>query len=222
MDEQYVKTLESVVKQMLCRLRDLPFHLVVESLSGRKVIPFDTQDSDDRQLLGLLKRVAQAAGESVNRNPIVRPRPNEVGNDIEPFVKQALRDLGHPAETPTCTSGQKKSTGYPDIETRDAAGRPFYIECKTYNKDNVGTTQRSFYLSPSEESKVTNDGHHFALSYEIYTDGRSGEGNIYKCRHWKILDLHGLLVDVKYEFNSDNARLYSGTLTLAEGSIQES
>ncbi|MDO8682563.1 MAG: hypothetical protein Q7N50_03680 [Armatimonadota bacterium] len=221
MDEQYVNQLELVVKQMLRPLRGLPFHLVIESLSGQKVIPFDISNPDDGQLLELLRKVAQAAGQSVNRNPIVRSRPNEVGNDIEPFVKQALRDLGHRAETPTCTSGQKKSTGYPDIETQDAVGRTCYIECKTYNIENVATTQRSFYLSPSEECKITHDGHHFVLSYEIFMDGRRGENNIYKCRHWKLLDLHGLLVDVKYEFNSDNARLYAGNLFLAEGDIQE-
>jgi len=52
--------------------------------------------------------------------------------------------------------------------------------------------------------------------------GREGNKNIYKCRHWKILSLESLSLDVKYEFNSDNKRLYSGvngTVLLAEGEV---
>lgn len=48
---------------------------------------------------------------------------------------------------------------------------------------------------------------------------REGENNIYKCKSWKILSLENLLVDVKYEFNSDNLRLYSENLVLAEQNL---
>jgi len=58
------------------------------------------------------------------------------------------------------------------------------------------------------------------LSFEIFVDGRQGDKNIYKCKHWKILSVENLLVDVKYEFNSDNLRLYGEELTLAKGSIK--
>ncbi|MHA1650137.1 MAG: hypothetical protein ACTSYB_08080, partial [Candidatus Helarchaeota archaeon] len=57
------------------------------------------------------------------------------------------------------------------------------------------------------------------LSYEIYVEGRIDGNNIYKCRNWKILSIENLLVDVKYEFNSDNRRLYSEELILAQGTI---
>lgn len=43
--------------------------------------------------------------------------------------------------------------------------------------------------------------------------------NLYKCRTWKILSIEDLEVDVKYEFNSDNARLYISESILAEGSL---
>jgi hypothetical protein len=74
-------------------------------------------------------------------------------------------------------------------------------------------------LSPSEDFKVTRDAHHFVISYEIYVDGRVGRNNVYKCRSWKILSLEDLSVDVKYEFNSDNLRLYSKDLVLAHGEL---
>lgn len=219
MDNDYVKNLENVIKQMLHPLKNIPLNLVIESISGFKILPFDMDNNSDQAVLEKLVRVAQQAGSNVNNTGILRPRPNEVGNDIEPFVKDALKDVGYKAETPTTINGNRKSTGYPDIEFIDDYGKSNYLECKTYNIENIATTQRSFYLSPSEDFKITKDAHHFVLSFEIYVDGRNGNNNVYKCREWKILSIENLLVDVKYEFNSDNYRLYSDSLILAEGNV---
>jgi hypothetical protein len=41
----------------------------------------------------------------------------------------------------------------------------------------------------------------------------------YRPTGFKIVDLHGLLCDVKYEFNSDNRRLYADGMILAEGRV---
>lgn len=59
----------------------------------------------------------------------------------------------------------------------------------------------------------------FVLSYEIFSVGEAGTNHIYKCAAWKLLSISDLEVDVKYEFNSDNLRLYSKELILAEGEI---
>ena len=220
MNKEYVKRLENVIKQMLKPIRNIPLSLVIESISGYKTIPFDRKDQKDQVVLNTLIEVAKLTGINVNKRGILRPRPNEVGNDIEPFVRAALDSFGYKADIPVTISGKKKSTGYPDIEFVDEFSRLNYLECKTHNIQNVSTTQRSFYLSPSEDFKITKDAHHFVLSYEIYVEGRSDKNNIYKCKKWKILSIENLLVDVKYEFNSDNRRLYSKELILAEGEVK--
>lgn len=217
MSDEYTKKLEEVIKQMLKPLKNIPFGLVIESLSNHQVIPFNENDEKDKAVLETLKAVAKKATEDVNIKGIHRPRPNEVGNDIEPFVEKALNLNGYKASTPTTEGGKHKSTGYPDLEFKDKAGRINYLECKSYNKDNVATTQRSFYLSPSEDFKITTNAHHFVISFEIYVAGEEGTNHIYKCESWKILSLENLEVDVKYEFNSDNARMYKAELILAEG-----
>ena len=84
-------------------------------------------------ILDKLVAVANRAGEEVNKVGIRRPRPNEVGNDIEPFVIRALISLSYFAGTPSTTRGGHKTTGYPDIEFRDEFNRVNYLECKTYN-----------------------------------------------------------------------------------------
>jgi len=155
-DKDYIVRLENVIKQMLTPLKDIPFNLVIESMTGKKVISFDFKNSEHKDVLGLLKQAALQAGKAINKTGILRPRPNEVGNDIEPFVKKALTDLNLNADIPTVPSGNKKSTGYPDILFWFNSV-PYYLECKTYNAENIATTQRSFYFSPSDEFKVIYD-----------------------------------------------------------------
>jgi len=220
MENEYVKNLEKVIKQMLHPLKNIPLNLVIESISGNKIIPFNPIDKKDQILLSDLINIANLAGSNVNKIGILRSRPNEVGNDIEPFIKKALLINGYNADTPITKEGSKKAVGYPDIEFIDKFNRINYLECKTYNKENEFTTQRSFYLSPSEDFKVTTDAHHFILSFEIYVDGRIGNNNVYKCKEWKILSIENLLVDVKYEFQSDNKRLYSKEMIIAQGKVE--
>jgi hypothetical protein len=221
-DKDYVIKLENVIKQMLTPLKDIPFNLVIESMTGKKVLSFDFNNSDHEKILALLKQSALHSGKEINKAGILRPRPNEVGNDIEPFVKNSLNSLNLNGDVPTGPSRNKKSTGYPDILFWFNK-KPYYLECKTYNVENIATTQRSFYFSPSEEFKVIYDAPHFLMSFEIYGAGESGRNHIYRCRHYKILSLESLSLDVKYEFNSDNKRMYSGeygTIILDEGKIE--
>ncbi len=215
----YIEQLENVIKQMLRPLKNIPLNVVIEALCEKKIIPFDKSNPRDKKLLEKLEAVCVIAGQEVNKVGIVRSRPNEVGNDIEPFVKRALKSVGYQAETPKTITGKSKATGYPDIEFIDEFERSNYLECKTYNIENVSTTQRSFYLSPSEEFKITKDAHHIVVSFEAFVAGNEGGKYIFKCNSWKIISLEKLLVDVKYEFNSDNKRLYSPDLILAEGKL---
>ncbi|HCJ66236.1 MAG TPA: hypothetical protein DHV62_02640 [Elusimicrobia bacterium] len=220
-DEKYVSKLENVIKQMLTPLKDIPFNLVIEHLTGKKVIPFNANNPEDEELLEVLKKVALKAGKKINEDGIISARANEVGNYIENFVKSALSEYHLNPDVPAGKSGKKKAMGYPDIIFY-YKNKPYYLECKTYNQVNIGTTQRSFYFSPSEEFKVIYDTHHFVISYEMYISGRKDNKNIYKCNHWKILSLESLSLDVKHEFNSDNQRMYSGkdgAILLAEGGV---
>lgn len=219
---EYTKKLENVIKQMLQPLKDIPFNLVIETMTGKKVLSFDFNNEEHKEVLDLLKKSALKVGKEINKSEILRPRPNEVGNDIEIYVRNSLNSFCLKADIPVGPSGNKKATGYPDILFWFKE-KPYYLECKTYNIENIETTQRSFYFSPSDEFKVTYDASHFILSFEIYVAGEKGNKHIYKCKHYKILSIESLSLDVKYEFNSDNKRMYSdkdGTIILDEGKIE--
>lgn len=136
MQEDYITRLEEAVKQMIKPLRNIPFNLVVESMTGKKVLRFDFSSEEHKEALELLKEAAIDAGREINKGGILRPRP--------------------------------------------------------------------------------------IVSFEIYVAGQSGENHIYKCKNYKILSIESLSLDIKYEFNSDNKRMYSGkdgTVILAEGKI---
>ncbi len=218
----YIQRLENIVKQMLQPLKNIPFNLVIKAMTDKEVLKFDLSNKEHKEVLELLKQVAIDAGKEINKTGILRMRPNEVGNDIETYVRNSLNKLKLKADTPVGPSGNKKSVGYPDIIFWHK-DNPYYLECKTYNEKNINTSQRSFYFSPSDEFKVIYDTVHFILSFEIYVAGQLDANHIYKCKNYKILSIESLSLDIKYEFNSDNKRMYSGkdgTLILAEGEIE--
>ncbi len=219
MSERYTRKLEKIIKQMLTPLKGIPLNLVIESIANCKIIPFDENNEKDKIILKKLIEVAKIAGKEINKKGILQERPNEVGNDTEQFVINALNEIGYKADIPLTKSGKRKSTGYPDIEFIDNLGNTNYLECKSYNIKNVATTFRSFYLSPSKNFKIIKDAHHFVISFEVFIVGHENGKDIYHCKSWKIMSIEQLEVDVKYEFNSDNARLYSDELILAKGEL---
>ena len=220
-DRKRIENLEDVLAQFLKPIRNLPFPVIVRALADTSVIPVDPSNDLDRGVIDRLIRVAHACADAVRANPIVRNRPNEVGNDIEPFVLEAAISAGFRAERPTTKSGKLRSTGYPDVIIYDEAGRPTYLECKIFGEGTALTTMRSFYLSPSEDFKVCIDARHLLLAFGIERVPQSNSiMSEYRPVSFKLVDLHGLLCDVKYEFNSDNRRLYSSGMILAEGALK--
>jgi hypothetical protein len=124
------------------------------------------------------------------------------------------------AARPTSKAGLGKSTGYPDILVQDGKSRATYLECKTFALGKAETTMRSFYLSPSESFKVSVDAHHLLLAFGMEASPIGGSrDSSYIAKSYKLIDLHDLLCDVKYEFNSDNRRLYAQSMMLLEGDV---
>ncbi|GAI02866.1 unnamed protein product, partial [marine sediment metagenome] len=128
--------------------------------------------------------------------------------------------IGLQADTPITQRQRRQAMGYPDIEVIDSYGRITYLECKTYNLANIGTTQRAFYFSPSREScKVTADARHLVISFQIEMAQRRGQ-QAYVPVHWRIYSTDSMVVQVKHEFNASNRQIYKQEALLAEGPIE--
>ena len=129
-DKERLTVLEQALSQMLKPIKGIPFSVIVKSLSERIVIKINKSDAADVDLLKRLGEMIQFCAAELKSNPIRRPRPNEVGNDVEAYVMRSLPRAGLRAERPTSKGGLGKATGYPDILVRDREGRVTYLECK--------------------------------------------------------------------------------------------
>jgi hypothetical protein len=202
--------LEAALAQFLQPMKGIPFEVVIQALCGAKVERFDLDADNNRAALEAIVNAMRGACRAVQASPIERPRPNEVGNDMEPFVINALKAQGMDAAAPKTKSGKGKTTGYPDVKI-ETGNIPIYLEVKTYAAANHTTTQRSFYLSPAEDHKVAKDGYHLLVGFEIERNG-----NLFTPVAFEMVDLYGLDCDMKAEFNSDNRRLYEQDRVLAK------
>ena len=202
-NDEYVRQLEEVIGKMLSPLKGIPLKIVIKSLSGYDIIDFNERDPKDKELLVCLIEALKNAMQSINNNGVHTARPNEAGNSIESYVKGELTKLGCNAHTPNTMSGKEKSSGYPDIVFTDKAGRINYLECKTFNEKTLNSSLRTFYLSPSNDFKITSNAHHFLASFEM-----EERQSVFFVKGFKLLTLEKLNVDVKNEFNANNKELY--------------
>ncbi|MGZ4951292.1 MAG: hypothetical protein ACXV5K_09720 [Halobacteriota archaeon] len=199
-------------------IKNSPFPTVIKALTGYEVLHFDPNSEKNGRLIDLLSKAASEARDKANSETIVTRRANEAGNMIEPFLVDALRHVGLESGKPRCKGGMIKSAGYPDIETNDGLGTAVYIDCKTYAASNKNSTLRSFYLSPSEDPKITSDAFHFLVSFELRQIGKKGELNIYVPVSWELYPLgKSLDVKLKCEFHASNKDLYCDIKPLKEG-----
>jgi hypothetical protein len=199
-DGETLAARESDLRVRLAAMRegvdDVPLPLVVEVFSGHTVIPWEGEERE------ALERVSAALLSAINESGIRADRVNEAGNKVESFVEEALQGLGFETGRPAGPSGRIHSSGYPDLEAA-RGGHSFYVEVKSYNTTTIRSTQRTFYVSPSADFKVTRDAFHLLIAIEL-----AEEDGAYFARSVKWVDLSGLKCDLKYELNASNRDLY--------------
>ena len=201
--------LERLLTQFIQPIKNIPFELIIQALFGFSVKKFDLKAY--KNILHKMSSAMSKACKTVEKNPIMRSRPNEAGNDMEGFVLSALKGEGLKAGSPKTVSGRGKSVGYPDIKI-ETDTIPIYLEVKTHSKNQRNTSLRSFYLSPAKESKVAEDAFHLLVCFEMIR-----KDNQFLPAGFKLIDLYGLDCDMKLEFNSDNKRLYQANRLLSQG-----
>ena len=217
--EEYIEQLEQAISRFLEPMKGIPFPVAIKALTGFKVLAFDISLDQNKKLLEQLSKAAQVGGQKAFQEGIFTARPNEAGNRIEPFVVEAIKDVGLEAGTPISKNGKKKSAGYPDIQIEDESGRIVYLDCKTYNTLTKDQSFRTFYFSPSVDPKITCDAFHLLMSFELDTAERKGKRAFIPIS-WQIYTLDKLLIQVKHEFNASNKDLYKQESLLAQGKIE--
>jgi len=204
-DDAQLASLAAILKTPV---RDVPFGKVVSVLTGHKVIPVTADDPVHGRLVASLAQAMRWVVSETQKEGLAARRPNEVGNKMEPLVKEGLRQAGLRGDVPKTVAGGRQATGYPDVWVEGPDGLCCYLEVKTYSKRNVNTTQRAFYFSPSvRRSKITCDAPHLLIGFEMKRVAKE-EREVYVATSWRLQSLHNLPVRLKYEFNASNRAIY--------------
>jgi hypothetical protein len=131
--------------------------------------------------------------ENYNAGPVFIGRPNEFGNHME----DVLRKTSTKFSKPTKSNGNKQSTGYPDLKF-DSTSVLVYTEVKTFKKDSDNSDMRSFYLSSFD--KITSDAVHVVVGFEHHEMVLTG--------NYHIVDMANKVLTVKVEHACSNKELY--------------
>ena len=179
-----------------------PFYEVVKELTGHYAVPLDDAKVDFDEFNIMLQRIAERSADAMGQNSIERPRPNEVGNDVEKYVVKSLEE-----EPSVSVMPMPYKVGYPDIKIHlHATEEIVFLECKTFGSGKEDYSMRSFYLSPGEAvtAKVDCNAPHIMISFEM-----KREGNIFTPVSYKLVDLYDLPCKLKEEWQANNRDLYA-------------
>jgi len=203
---------DKLVRRLLAEdlgTRSFSFSQVVESSSGKKVIPFDKTNPSHAEVLKQIKAAANKAIQTLNLadSPIKNLRRiNEASRYFEEVI--LLEIAKHPDLTSTIpknAQGKTQRTGYPDIRIEHIPSKTvFYLDPKLYEKTSRASSLRTFYFEPKTRTmKIQDDAVHLLLG--INHNGVDGDWSFLG---WELVDLSKVKVRLKAEFQGSNRDLY--------------
>lgn len=203
-----VRTLVPWLFKQSDELQEIPFADVIAAATGRRIIPVDAEDADDRRVLAHLAGAMDRVLATVNADETLRSvrRINEVSSRFEKLMRTELDAVSEFAcDHPRTKAGQLQRSGYPDLRLVDKlTGRIWYLDPKLYERGNRDSSFRTFYYEPKQgTNKVNDDARHVVVGIEH--DGAEGG---WKFLRWELVDLSGFRVRLKAEFEGSNRDLY--------------
>jgi len=191
-------------------LDEIPFADVVESTSGKKVLPVDPDEPVDAAMLMLLERALNRCMEQVKSptHPIHEVgRVNEISRYIEDALLVELNSMeGFSCDIPLTAAGEHQRSGYPDLRfVHKASGRVFYVDPKIHKYGSETSSFRTFYFEPKgETNKILDDASHLIVGVS-----HSGKvDDLWQFNEWQIVDLAQFKVRLKAEFQASNRDMY--------------
>lgn len=202
----------ALVKRLLAEdlgTRSFFFSQVVESSSGKKVIPFNKETPSHSVALEQIKVAINKAIITLNKadSPIKKLRRiNEASRYFEDIL--LIEIAKHPelsCTIPVNAQGKVQRSGYPDMRIEHTTSKTvFYLDPKLYEKTSRSSSFRTFYYEPKTRTiKIQDDAVHLLLG--ISHDGNDGDWSFLD---WELVDLSKFKVRLKAEFQASNKDLY--------------
>ena len=198
------------------QLRGTPFTELIFDATGRKVLPFEPNNTVDQRVA---KAISTACDKTMKRlnapNSEIQSidRINEVSSHFEETLRKLLSAVaGLQCDFPLTAKGKVQRSGYPDLRITDLeSARVFYLDPKLYAAGGRDSSFRSFYFEPKKTTnKVHDDAVHFVVGFE-HLPRESGSGSpsaAWKFTRWDLVDLSRFTVKLKAEFQGSNRDMY--------------
>ncbi|MCC5807518.1 MAG: hypothetical protein JJU00_14440 [Opitutales bacterium] len=210
-----------LIRWLLDEERDLTgirFADVVYATAGVRVLPVDTDDAADTEVVAALgaamDRILVEFADTAHAVHRI-PRINEVSGAIEDRMQEILD--AKPAFScvfPPTAEGRVQRAGYPDLRLEHlASGKIYYVDPKLHRKGSERSGFRTFYFEPrTRTNKILEDAAHIIVG--VSHTGR--EGDAWTFAKWNLIDLHEFEVRLKAEFQASNRDIYREDAVLAE------
>ncbi len=224
--DEKAETVQKLIPWLLDQneaLHGVLFSDVIAATSGKRVLPFDRADADDKRILVLIGTALDAVLADMNGPASTvqnAKRVNEMSSHFEDAIRLKLRAVpGFACDFPLTAAGRHQRSGYPDLRLVDSAtGRVVYLDPKLFAKGSRTSSFRTFYFEPKRETnKVTDDARHLIVGIE---QERGADGRV-RFLKWELIDLSGFRVKLKAEFEGSNADMYRPEAVVGSGSAEK-
>jgi hypothetical protein len=198
------------------QLRGIRFSELIFDTTGRKVLPFETNNAVDQRVA---KAISTACDETMKRlnapDSAIQnvDRINEVSSHFEEILRELLNATpGLQCNFPLTAEGKVQRSGYPDLRITDLESkRVFYLDPKLYAAGSRDSSFRTFYFEPKKSTnKVREDAVHFVVGFEHAPreTGSASPNAMWKFTRWDLVDLSRFTIRLKAEFQGSNHDLY--------------
>jgi hypothetical protein len=198
------------------QLRGISFSDLIFDTTGRKVLPFETNNAVDQRVA---KAISTACDETMKRlnapDSAIQnvDRINEVSSHFEEILRELLNATpGLQCNFPLTAEGKVQRSGYPDLRITDLESkRVFYLDPKLYAAGSRDSSFRTFYFEPKKSTnKVRDDAVHFVVGFEHAPreTGSASPNAMWKFTRWDLVDLSRFTIRLKAEFQGSNHDLY--------------
>lgn len=193
----------------------VPFATVLESATGKRILPFNPDGSPDAEILEAIRTAMTKTLAEFNKPDSVTNTEERINEASAHFEEAILRHLdeqpGISCDYPRTAEGNLQRAGYPDLRlVHEATGRVAYLDPKLVEAGSLASSLRTFYFTPrTQTNKVLDDAHHLLVGIEH--DGHTGR---WRFLRWHLVDLAAFRVTLKAEFQGSNRDLYRPELLI--------
>ncbi len=188
--------------------RTFAFATIAEACSGKRVLPLTDDPAHLRVTTAITRALTLTIAELNQPDSPVRQlrRINEASKFFEDGIHRHLNEVPNiKCDTPPTRAGEHQRSGYPDLRIIDQESKlVFYLDPKLVEHGSTASTLRTFYFEPKNETlKITEDAVHLLAGIE-----HDGSAQAWTFTGWRLVDLSGLKVRLKAEFQASNVELY--------------